>query len=284
MPSTPALTIVIPCYNEEKYITKAIESLLHQSFTDFRAVISDNASTDETVKLAKSAINGDSRFEVICQQKNIGSAGNLKFLLTCAQTEFFMFLGAHDFLSKGYLDICVSSIRSRPDVSIATTRAIGVDESDALNYHRFLEMYDFSQESPVVRYIESVAKLEHCTCLQGVVRTHQIRLANIKPIASNDHIIISRLLWYGKLKYTEGEAYYRRYFTNREQSYMERITGSSNSEIDRGPFIDEYVKDFNRLFAGEDHIRVFLNHIILEILHARFGKPMVPLGHKIEIR
>jgi len=49
----PKISVVIPAYNEEKYITACLSSLKHQIYTDFEIIIVDNASTDNTAQLAR---------------------------------------------------------------------------------------------------------------------------------------------------------------------------------------------------------------------------------------
>ena len=61
--NAPRVSVCIPVYNGEKYINKAIRSVLAQSFSDFEVVISDNASTDRTVEIIKSF--SDNRIKLI---------------------------------------------------------------------------------------------------------------------------------------------------------------------------------------------------------------------------
>ena len=48
----PRISIGMPCYNSERWISPAIESLLAQSFEDFELIVSDNASSDGTWDIA----------------------------------------------------------------------------------------------------------------------------------------------------------------------------------------------------------------------------------------
>ena len=53
----PRVSILIPAYNDEKYIKFAIESVLQQSFKKWELVIVDDCSEDHTYEIAKSYIN-----------------------------------------------------------------------------------------------------------------------------------------------------------------------------------------------------------------------------------
>src|ERR1700749_3368895 len=69
----PKITVLLPAYNAEKYIAKAICSVLAQTFTDFELLIINDGSTDDTEKIIRSF--DDSRIVVINQENKGVSAG-----------------------------------------------------------------------------------------------------------------------------------------------------------------------------------------------------------------
>ena len=52
--SNPLVSVVIPAYNEEKYLPACLEALSRQTFRDFEVVVVDNNSTDRTAEIARS--------------------------------------------------------------------------------------------------------------------------------------------------------------------------------------------------------------------------------------
>lgn len=50
----PVLSIIMPAYNAEKYISEAIESIINQTYTNWELLICDDNSTDKTYEIAKS--------------------------------------------------------------------------------------------------------------------------------------------------------------------------------------------------------------------------------------
>ena len=70
------LTIGLPVYNGERYLEAAVESLLDQTFEDFRLVISDNASDDSTPEILAQFAKQDSRVEVLTSPVNRGANWN----------------------------------------------------------------------------------------------------------------------------------------------------------------------------------------------------------------
>jgi glycosyltransferase involved in cell wall biosynthesis len=68
-------SICIPNYNYASYLGRTIQSVLSQSYTDFEILVSDNASTDKSVEVARSF--ADPRIHVHINRCNVGFAGNL---------------------------------------------------------------------------------------------------------------------------------------------------------------------------------------------------------------
>jgi len=90
------VTIGIPTFNRAGYVVRAIESVLAQTYSDIRVVVSDNASTDDTQSKV-SAIR-DPRLLYVRQETNIGMVGNFNACLFRAEGEFFLLLSDDDFL------------------------------------------------------------------------------------------------------------------------------------------------------------------------------------------
>ena len=94
-PHAPKVSIGMPVYNGEPYLSEALSSLLLQSFTDFELIISDNCSTDRTTQIIEHYSNKDSRIVSCRQTENIGGIDNFQFVLDRASGEYFMW-AAHD--------------------------------------------------------------------------------------------------------------------------------------------------------------------------------------------
>lgn len=75
----PEVTVVIPAYNTEAYIYQAIESVLGQTLKNLEVIVVDDASTDQSLRIAQTFT--DERLRIIASPKNIGApaARNLAF-------------------------------------------------------------------------------------------------------------------------------------------------------------------------------------------------------------
>ena len=70
------ILVFVPTYNSEKYLRECLDSVLHQTFQDWECVISDDASTDKSVEIAREYEKKDSRFKVLTHERNVGAANN----------------------------------------------------------------------------------------------------------------------------------------------------------------------------------------------------------------
>lgn len=101
---TPTVSIGMPVYNGAKYIRVALDSLLAQTFTDFKLVISDNASTDETQAICEEYARRDSRIRYVRQSENKGALANFQFVLNEARGKYFMWAASDDRWDSNWIE------------------------------------------------------------------------------------------------------------------------------------------------------------------------------------
>ncbi len=107
MTSSPRVTLGMPVYNGAAVMTRAIDSLLSQTFGDFELVISDNASTDRTVEIATSYAEKDSRVRLVSSQVKRGASWNFNHVFRQATGEYFVWTAADDSWDPRYIEACV---------------------------------------------------------------------------------------------------------------------------------------------------------------------------------
>ena len=128
----PKVSIGMPVYNGEKYIKQAIDSVLTQTFTDFEFIISDNASTDQTENICREYGKKDARIKFIRQESNRGPSFNFLFVLSKANSDYFVWLGDDDYWEPTFLEKNVSILNSDRNVvgSIGIVEFYGIE-----NFH-----------------------------------------------------------------------------------------------------------------------------------------------------
>lgn len=93
--STPKISIIIPVYNEEKYISACLDSIINQTIKDFQIICIDDGSTDRSIDIIKQYTHNNKI--IIKQQHNRGSGAARNYGLSIAEGEFIAFMDADDF-------------------------------------------------------------------------------------------------------------------------------------------------------------------------------------------
>jgi len=132
----PTITVALPVYNGERFLARALDSILGQTLTDLEVVISDNASTDGTADICEKYAALDGRVRYVRNERNIGAAPNFNRALELARGHFFKWASYDDWLEPTYLERCVEALKAQPDLVAAWPRTKIYDESgDLLEYY-----------------------------------------------------------------------------------------------------------------------------------------------------
>lgn len=92
----PAVSVVIPCYNCEKYIRITIESVLHQTMKDFEIIVVDDCSTDRSYEIVREMASEDPRIRVLKNEANQGVAAARNKGIEAAEGEKIALLDSDD--------------------------------------------------------------------------------------------------------------------------------------------------------------------------------------------
>ena len=93
----PKISVIIPVYNQERFLSKCLDSVLNQDLEDIEIICVDDGSTDSTYSILQSYASKDARVKILRQEnKFAGSARNLG--LSVASGEYIHFLDSDDYL------------------------------------------------------------------------------------------------------------------------------------------------------------------------------------------
>lgn len=118
---SPKISVLIPLYNDEKFISRCLDSILNQTFQDFEIVVVDDASTDKSLKIVKDYQFKDKRIRIINKKINEGLMMARKTGYENAKGEYYLFCDSDDYLppnslsnlyshSGPYIDMIVGDI------------------------------------------------------------------------------------------------------------------------------------------------------------------------------
>jgi glycosyltransferase involved in cell wall biosynthesis len=114
MDISPLVSIIVPVYNGEKYLSEAIDSILSQTYHPTEIIIVDDGSTDGSAEIAQ-------RFSSpvkYCYQTNAGTGAARNRGIELAQGSFFAFLDADDIWLQDKLKIQMAAFYDNPETEI----------------------------------------------------------------------------------------------------------------------------------------------------------------------
>ena len=274
------IAIGIPVYNEDKYIAKTLSSVMSQfeDFTDLEILISDNGSTDNSVREIEATLNSfpqlSSSVRFAKHSTNFGADFNFWHVYDETDSDYFLWVGAHDQISKGYVSLGSKYLSESPDIGMFCGKHQATTPDDQV-MEQSIE-YDFSQENPAERYLRSVACLGNCYIFHSIFRRSSLDgLNREKKSPSFDHILISRWLWSGKLFQSKECSYVRRYFPS-EKREKNKQAGSYVHDRNNVQFFDAYLSDLEELTSELPIcVRQALIQQASQLLIKRFGIPYI---------
>lgn len=99
----PFISIIIPVYNVEKYIKRALESCINQSFNDIEIIIINDCGSDNSINIAEQYASKDSRIKIFYNQQNLGAFNARLEGIKKANGEYLLFLDSDDYLD---INVC----------------------------------------------------------------------------------------------------------------------------------------------------------------------------------
>ncbi len=99
----PNLTVLIPTYQRPKFVRRAIDSVLSQSYNDCVIRVFDNGTDPDTLSLLTKYARDFSNFEFARHAVNVGALGNFRALINSVNTKYFLIMSDDDFLMPHHL-------------------------------------------------------------------------------------------------------------------------------------------------------------------------------------
>jgi glycosyltransferase involved in cell wall biosynthesis len=111
----PLLSVLITSYNRANYIGATLESVLSAHFTDFEVIVSDDASADDTVDVARAFADRDDRIRVFVNEQNLGDYPNRNQAASLARGRYIKYIDSDDILYPHALTVMVDGMERFPD-------------------------------------------------------------------------------------------------------------------------------------------------------------------------
>lgn len=182
----PLVCVCVPVFNAEATIRRCLESLLKQTYSNYKIVLVDNNSTDSTVEIINEF--SDSRISLVVNETNIGAARNFERCIEVSDGEYTGYFHADEIFHENMIEKQVDALVNDKNAGVVFTEAFLIDESDKVfgetNISKYLSepngsrrSYDFKELFPFI-----VKHGNFLLCSGALVRTdilkNEIRIWN----------------------------------------------------------------------------------------------------------
>jgi glycosyltransferase involved in cell wall biosynthesis len=219
----PRVTVGLPVYNGEAYLSKAIDCILAQTFTDFELIISDNCSNDGTEQICREYAAKDSRIRYYREEVNRGAAWNHNRLVELARGEYFKWQCADDLCAPQMIADCVAELDSNPELVLCYGQFVRIDRNGrdiGVKTSRVKGL-----ESPHARFHSLIHRRDSCEEIYGVMRTAVMRETRlIGPYSNSDDTFLAEMILRGKFGQLPAPLiYYRLHKGQSTKTHLDRV-------------------------------------------------------------
>ena len=190
------LSVIMPAYNSQDYIKEAILSVLNQTFKDFELIVVNDASTDNTLKIAEEMAVKDKRIQVIHLRVNRNCGGDrcanigLKF----AQGKYIARMDADDIADRTRFEKQVKYLENHPEVFLVGSNAHVIDRNGKIIGDKIEPL---SSEEIYKAYF-GFHPMIHPTCVfRSTLKNGDKFYYQIKYSANNDYYTFFKLVCQG---------------------------------------------------------------------------------------
>lgn len=250
------LDILMATYNGEKYIREQIESIQKQTYTDWRLLIRDDGSTDNTLNIISEYEKNDSRLVVIKDNLgNIGVASNFETLLKLSDSQYIMFSDQDDVWDKDKIETLYRKIKKmcRYSPCLVHSDAMIVNEKLDIIKSNFLKNRKF--DSGLNRMI--CAGMVQGSSMMFNERLKEIILPFPEKLFMHDYYISLACEKFGKRKFiSKSLMLYRQHLNN---SIGIRVSKKKIKNIFKNQIVISYEKNINDVNCFFDRYKKILS-------------------------
>lgn len=139
------VSIIMPSYNAERFISDSIYGILSQSFQYWELLISDDCSTDKTIEIVEKFANQDNRIKLLKASKNGGAAVARNSAIAIAKGRFLAFCDSDDVWDSKKLEVQIEFMLNNPCViSYHNYRVINTD-NQVVGHRKSIKQIDYKK-------------------------------------------------------------------------------------------------------------------------------------------
>jgi len=127
------ITVIVPCYNVEKYIDKCVQSLINQTYKNLEIILVDDCSTDNTWKIINKYSKNYENIKCIKNEKNRGAGYSRNIALKQAKNDYISFIDSDDYIEDNYYESMMKQLKLEKSDLIVCDIFVKYDSVDGTN-------------------------------------------------------------------------------------------------------------------------------------------------------
>ena len=166
------VSVIIPAYNSEKYVSRMLESVLNQKYSNVECIIIDDGSTDNTYKIIqqyKEKFDKKGKVLKLLNQENKGQAAALNLGLKQVTGEYLIWADSDDYFELDAFEAMVDSLDKNKDRDLVRANAVTRLEDNIKEIYEKREQKDYTQKNILDDYI--IAKQDKIPTYIGIIMT-----------------------------------------------------------------------------------------------------------------
>jgi glycosyltransferase involved in cell wall biosynthesis len=206
----PTVSIGLPVFNGENYISDALDSLLVQTFEDLEIVISDNASSDNTGEICRAYAEKDPRIRYFHSAVNLGAAPNFNRVFELSTGKYFKWASHDDLCAPRFLEVCINELEKDDSLVLCYPRTSIIDE-EGKPYLDYIVKVDTTSTKRHERFRNMIGIEHWCYQIFGVIRADKLKTTQlIGPYSDSDRVLLAELSLIGRILEVEEHLFFRR--------------------------------------------------------------------------
>lgn len=218
MSGSPRVAFGLPAYNRADSLPETLESILGQTFGDFRLVIVDDSTTDATAEVVRQYQARDSRILYEKNPSRLGMVGNWRHAFDrcralAPQSEFFAWVSDHDVWHPRWLEVLVGELDRSPHVVLAYPTAMRAFKNSRPLINRGFETAGVAD--PVARLRLATLRMRPGNLIYGLFRAEALARAGVfRRVLLPDRQVLAELALFGEFKQVHELLWYREVYGN----------------------------------------------------------------------
>jgi glycosyltransferase involved in cell wall biosynthesis len=197
----PCISIGLPVYNGEAFLSQTLDSLLSQTVTDFELIISDNVSRDATPDICRSYASKDSRIKYSRTDRLLRPGENYNRTLDLSSGKYFKWAAHDDLCAPTFLEQCHQILEADQSVVLAYSKVRIIDSGGATvkDYNYKLRTDSSSASERFGALVRANHRIHGAFEIFGLIRGSTLRSIPRKGnYARADSIVLARLSLRGR--------------------------------------------------------------------------------------